>query len=166
MRTRPARARPSTRVDSRHPVRHAKRVPAMDNKDWSALADYVRRRAKGLGYESREQLAEAMKLRPATVGKIYRGESVSPETLDALDDALLLKPGGAARVLNSEKPVELDPAGTDVTEDPTESDTRDEVSSDGAAFVRQLRYLRDNSRDQAAFIATVLLLIGEPQDAS
>lgn len=164
MKTRRVTSRPLTRLDSAGPTRHAVRVPVTSGGDWRRLKQRVRAAMREHGYETQQQLADEMKVSRATVSKIFSGEGVGEATLIALDEALLWEPGSAQGVLDGGEPQPRRDDGEDGTTPTPPPEPRADQGHGGAEFVRQLRRLRERSRDRQAFIDTVLLLVDDPDD--
>lgn len=83
-------------------VVHSARVTG---RDWKRLAGFVIAARKDLGYKSRSQFAGALDgVSVRTLGNLERGQSVSRETLAAVERALGWEPGSAEAVLSGGTP--------------------------------------------------------------
>lgn len=156
------RQRPTSRVDSRGPNRHAVGVVSNSVADWRRLKLRVTARMRHCGYETQEQLAAAMKVSRATVSNIFTLKAaVSNATLIALDEALLWELGSSENILGGGEPKPIDEPGNDGRRPEPGRHSQDRSGNPGSDFVGQLRTLRERSVDRNSFIRTVLLLVGE-----
>jgi DNA-binding Xre family transcriptional regulator len=91
----------------------------MPREDWRRLADYVVARRVELGMRDRRALAAATGITDRTVGKLEKGQRVSPSTLAAIENELGWAPGSGRHVLAGGEP-SLAAAGEDGQyDDPT-----------------------------------------------
>lgn len=109
-----SRSRPSSRVDSRRPVRHAVRV---EGRDVKRLAEAVRSARGEMGGLSQREFAERAGLSEITVQRIEAAK-IEPrsKTLAGLDRAIPGWESGTARaiLLGGEPPLKKDSHRTDV----------------------------------------------------
>ena len=82
-----------------------------ENEDWRRLASYVISARIRAGYKDRRAFAAATGITERTLGKLEKGQHVSPETLAAIEPVLGWKPDSARQVLRGTAPVLADDAG-------------------------------------------------------
>jgi hypothetical protein len=90
------------------------------SEDWQRLADYIVARRVELGMRDRRALAEATGVTERTLGKLEKGQRVSPSTLGMVENRLGWTPGSCRRVLAGEEPTSVSSDGGRAEyEDPT-----------------------------------------------
>ena len=102
-------------------VVHSARVTG---RDWKRLAGFVVAARKDLGYKTRSHFARALDdVSERTLGNLERGQSVSRETLAAVERALDWEPGSAESILSggSPRPMRASVPGAD------DKDLRDQL---------------------------------------
>lgn len=90
-------------------TRHSSSVSR--GRDWKRLARYVRSRRMELGYHTTRELARAVGISWRTIGNLERGQSVSANTLTAVENILDWMPGGSELVLDGGEPIPKSPEG-------------------------------------------------------
>lgn len=111
-------ARPPTRMDTRRPGRHSRRVVTgqdWNKLDWERLGAYVVSYRQLAGYPSLKALAAVTEPRKEmsykTLRRIERAEQpVSPNTLGIIERYLRWKPGSAIAILRGGEPALEDEA--------------------------------------------------------
>lgn len=94
------------RFDSRRPLRHPSHVL---RRDWKNLASHVVHRRVQLGYRDRRSFSSALGISDRTIGNLERGQSVSSNTLAAVELLLKWKPGSTDTILRGGEPAEVEP---------------------------------------------------------
>lgn len=119
-------------------------------EDWQRLADHVRAARRDAGFATRRALANATGITERTLGKLERGERVSPDTLDAVAKAVGWAPGIPRRVLaggdlggtpaeeSPRPPLEAVPGPLSLPDDPSDEEVVDFILDQESPYLRRI----------------------------